>query len=363
MYDLSLDSKQETKIFFTPFINEGSGAIQASWHGRILPGQTIREGVIAEFKQMQPYDDLENFSIDTVEFQDYAKDRKGSTIPRFKIVITLHKKQGHIKSIREIDARRMTLQDVAQLSQIIGVDANDYIDRMRSANQEDVLFSDFFIDYLVSSGQVAISIDWKWEPDDIVSQLKHMFVDHVFKLVDNNTEDGRSFDIELEIDNHTEALRLRFDKPDLLLETVNKVLGQGQFIAIDFDDDSYNWLLIPNDFNARSFAEITGYAEDASLVQPRSVTPIDKYIQMLYYDKIEDGRTVSSVSVRIEWRQGKVRVYTPIEKLRKILISTIRELDVNTPLDTLTAELARRAPKMIDGLILRDSVPDDVSSI
>ncbi len=362
VYDLDLDSSQKNKIFFTPYIDEGNEAVQASWHGRVLPGQTIREGVLAEFKQMQPYDSLEDFSINTIEFQDFAKDRKGNTIPRFKIVITLHRKQDRLKSIRKIDARKMTPQDIAQLSRIIGIDANDYIEQMESGNREDVLFSDFFLDYLVDNGNVAVGIDWKWEPDDIVSQLKHMLVEHTFKLAKNETQDGTSFDIELEIDGHKKTLHLSLDEPDLLLETVNKVLESKQFIAVDFDDDSYNWLLVPNDFSPEFFAELSGYAEDASFVQARSATSNDEYIQMLYYDRIEDGRTTGSVSVRIEWRQGKVRVYTPIEKLRKILINIVSELDLSTSVDALTVELVKRAPKIIDGLILRDSIPGNASS-
>lgn len=85
------DGRQTTKIFFDPLILvAGQGATKTlpqNWAGRILPGQTIKEGIAAELKEVYGY--TGRFTYENIYFREYAKDRKGSNIERYAVTITL----------------------------------------------------------------------------------------------------------------------------------------------------------------------------------------------------------------------------------------------------------------------------------
>lgn len=95
--DLAINpsGKQSAKIFFRPkmFLYKNGQKFfveytHGSWAGRILPGQTIKEGVATELQKELDY--TGDFTIGNIQFTDYGTDRKGNKIERHAIEITLH---------------------------------------------------------------------------------------------------------------------------------------------------------------------------------------------------------------------------------------------------------------------------------
>jgi hypothetical protein len=89
--DLNENGKQTAKIFFTPQIQiiapAGGRDLPVDWSGRILPGQTIDEGIAAELKEIYGY--TGKFGWRNPYFKEWAKDNQGNNIQRFGLYVTL----------------------------------------------------------------------------------------------------------------------------------------------------------------------------------------------------------------------------------------------------------------------------------
>lgn len=84
-----INKVQTKKIFFAPIQNGEAGSSQSfNWYGRILPGQTIREGVAEELRNAESF--RGSFSIESIEFKDFDTDNHGKQIPRYWIKIRLN---------------------------------------------------------------------------------------------------------------------------------------------------------------------------------------------------------------------------------------------------------------------------------
>jgi hypothetical protein len=93
--DIVEEGKQTKKIFFRPNQisiikpnNNKGKTIIANWNGRIMPGQTLEEGIATELKEVYGYTGEFDFTKPT--FLDFAKDKKGNLIQRYNILITLY---------------------------------------------------------------------------------------------------------------------------------------------------------------------------------------------------------------------------------------------------------------------------------
>lgn len=86
--------RQSQKIFFTPRIiyveQSGTGYKMSNqfWSGRVLPGQTIREGIASELQQEMRYTDRFDYVYD--KYIDTRKDRKGRDIKRYQVTVYLY---------------------------------------------------------------------------------------------------------------------------------------------------------------------------------------------------------------------------------------------------------------------------------
>lgn len=93
---INMDGKQTTKIFFEPRVQvvgkDGTKNLPENWAGRILPGQTIKEGIAAELKEVYGY--LGRFDYSKIYFKEYAKDRNGNNIERYAVTVALLPKPG-----------------------------------------------------------------------------------------------------------------------------------------------------------------------------------------------------------------------------------------------------------------------------
>lgn len=84
--------KQSTKIFFKPKIQIIAGnsgrELPVDWSGRVLPGQTIQEGIASELEQVLNYKG--RFEYSDIYFHDYVKDRQGNDIEQYGVYLTLY---------------------------------------------------------------------------------------------------------------------------------------------------------------------------------------------------------------------------------------------------------------------------------
>jgi hypothetical protein len=89
---INMEGRQTTKLFFHPqiqlFAKDGGKELDIAWSGRILPGQTLKEGIAAELKEVYGY--TGRFDFRNVYFLDYAKDNKGQDIERYGLYIALY---------------------------------------------------------------------------------------------------------------------------------------------------------------------------------------------------------------------------------------------------------------------------------
>ena len=89
--ELNENGKQTVKIFFEPQIqiitNTGGRDLPVEWNGRILPGQTIEEGIATELKKVYGYKG--RFEWRNPNFKEWAKDTKGNNVQRYRIYVTL----------------------------------------------------------------------------------------------------------------------------------------------------------------------------------------------------------------------------------------------------------------------------------
>ena len=89
--DINQTDRQTKKIFFKPVVQVISGnsgrILESDWAGRVVPGQTLREGIAAELKAVYDYSGAFEFS--DIHFLDWAKDNKGNDVQRYGIHITL----------------------------------------------------------------------------------------------------------------------------------------------------------------------------------------------------------------------------------------------------------------------------------
>jgi len=86
------DGTQTDKIFFSPIIqviaNNTIRHLQNNWNGRILPGQTLKEGIANELKEVYGYSGAFIY-YGVYLLDDKAKDKSGQDIERYSIQINL----------------------------------------------------------------------------------------------------------------------------------------------------------------------------------------------------------------------------------------------------------------------------------
>ena len=89
--DLVEDGPQLKKIFFVPSLQiilaTHSRELNANWAGRVLPGQTVQEGIATELNAVYGY--RGNFEYGALSFLDVVQDKKGDDIQRYHVNITL----------------------------------------------------------------------------------------------------------------------------------------------------------------------------------------------------------------------------------------------------------------------------------
>jgi hypothetical protein len=90
--DINIDGPQAAKIFFVPRIQlvapEGAQEVKIDWAGRVMPGQTVAEGIADELKENFGYDG--KFEWRNAYFRDWIKDKNGQDVQRFGLLVLLY---------------------------------------------------------------------------------------------------------------------------------------------------------------------------------------------------------------------------------------------------------------------------------
>lgn len=90
--DINEQGPQATKIFFVPRIQivgaEGAQEVKVDWAGRVMPGQTVSEGIAAELQESFGYSG--KFEWRSPYFRDLTKDKSGKDIQRFGLLVLLY---------------------------------------------------------------------------------------------------------------------------------------------------------------------------------------------------------------------------------------------------------------------------------
>ncbi len=155
----------------------------------------------------------------------------------------------------------LSQDDIQKIFELLKINpAPDITDFLNDPNLDDDEkdFHNFFFDVLVENNiPCAIEIDWKWEPDDLFWQLERYFP--TLKLTHNEWIPSDScYQINYMLHGKSEAVEVAFDNPDGLFESLSHHLTDCKFIALNFLEDGYAWLIIPNDFNIELFCTLTG---------------------------------------------------------------------------------------------------------
>lgn len=77
---------RDNKIYCVFCVNPHTNEI-VKWAGRVLPGQTLHEGVATELKEMFKYEGA--FDVGSVSFKDELADKQGKLIKRYSVWISL----------------------------------------------------------------------------------------------------------------------------------------------------------------------------------------------------------------------------------------------------------------------------------
>lgn len=143
----------------------------------------------------------------------------------------------------------------------------DITDFLNNAEEKD--FYAFFFDVLIENDiACALDIDWKWKPDDIFWQLESYFTNRVKLLSSEWIQGDESYQIEYTFDGKPTILNVPFANPDELLDSVSQHLKDHEFIAINFLEDRYSWIIVSNDFDTELFCTLTGLAVEKPALRP-----------------------------------------------------------------------------------------------
>lgn len=143
----------------------------------------------------------------------------------------------------------------------------DITDFLNNAEEKD--FYTFFFDVLIENDiACALDIDWKWKPDDIFWQLESYFTNRVKLLSSEWIQGDESYQIEYMFDGRSTMLNVPFANPDELLDSISQHLKDREFIAINFLEDRYSWIIVSNDFDTELFCTLTGLAVEKPAPRP-----------------------------------------------------------------------------------------------
>lgn len=151
--------------------------------------------------------------------------------------------------------KQLSTQDLTRLAQLLGisVDSDKFLNTPQGGHEFYYLFYDILAD---SKKPCAITMDYKWSPDDLFYMIALTVPSHTIELIhSDNDQASNMHSIVFEVDGARHSLNVFDDQPDQILEYIDNLIKDGQFMAIDFLEDSYCWLRAPQGFGKSELEE------------------------------------------------------------------------------------------------------------
>lgn len=134
-------------------------------------------------------------------------------------------------------------------------------------------FYSFFFDVLIENDvPCAIDVDWKWEPEIIFDQLKQVPGSNL-TFVESTLDENEVYTIIYRHGTNLKNLQVGFSDPSMLLEALQNDMESKEFIALDFFEDRFSWLIVPREFDVQAFCVLTGVANKPKETKPAEEVP------------------------------------------------------------------------------------------
>lgn len=159
--------------------------------------------------------------------------------------------------------KEMDEAETQELCLMLGVGSKAEIKKFLANDAEPHGFYQFFFDVLVEQAiPNAIDIDWRWAPDDLFWQAQRYYADSSIELVDaheiyDENNNITSWWVKFQVNGKQKEIEVAFERPGDLLEAIKPNI-QSRLVDINFFEDRYSWLIVPDTFDDKRFTEITG---------------------------------------------------------------------------------------------------------
>lgn len=164
-------------------------------------------------------------------------------------------------------SKQLTRADINTIFDLLMINDRPNVDDFLANEGSERTFYELFFEVLRDKNvPVAIDIDWRWEPGDIFWQVNDALPEQDFhfdevtgQMMDyDKSGNAKSWYIEWLQQGKERAFTVDFAHPDQLFVAFEKLMPDHQFIAINFFEDRYSWLVAPKYFNGSKFCELTG---------------------------------------------------------------------------------------------------------
>jgi hypothetical protein len=132
-------------------------------------------------------------------------------------------------------------------------------DQFLSNPESERTFYDFFFEVLVENDiSCALTLDWKWEPDDLFWQLERHLSKEVISLNNSESISAKLYRIEILIYGKPQTLLISINNPHWLLDELSRQLKNTRFIDVVSPEDHYSWLITPKHLDIDRLRSLTG---------------------------------------------------------------------------------------------------------
>lgn len=160
--------------------------------------------------------------------------------------------------------KQMDEAETQEFCHILGIDSKVQIKDFLENDDEPHNFVEFFFEVLVEQNiPIALDIDWRWGPDDLFWQVQRYYSDARIELIDakeifdEKDNSITSWRVKYRLNDDEKEIEVDSGRPSDLLDAL-KPDTRSKMIEINFLEDRFSWLIVPDTFNEKRFIEITG---------------------------------------------------------------------------------------------------------
>lgn len=160
--------------------------------------------------------------------------------------------------------KEMDESETQELCSLLGLGSSVHIKDFLAKDETPHDFYHLFFDVLMEQDiPNAIDIDWRWTPDDLFWQAQRYFSNLSVELIDANeiydekSNNIKAWWVKFTVNSEEKEIEVDFDRPGDLLEAI-KPDTQFTLLDVNFKEDRYSWLIVPDTFDEKRFIELTG---------------------------------------------------------------------------------------------------------